>query len=131
MICRFSFYSGPRTNVVRFDCRYVETRIRSDVHSSRNSSFVDGKFRSKKKNKIDFFFIEAEMNVHSFHQHVRNQAAPPPRTMREEEMLEIKQREVRRFFSFSVSKSEKKRFSSCFRSQPRSVSIVDIRLYKV
>lgn len=36
----------------------------------------------------------AEMNVHSFHQHVRNQAAPPPRTMREEEMLEIKQREV-------------------------------------
>ncbi|CAF4546842.1 unnamed protein product [Rotaria sp. Silwood1] len=35
-----------------------------------------------------------EMTSHSFHQHVRSRAASPPRTMREEEMLEIKQREV-------------------------------------
>ncbi|CAF1563673.1 unnamed protein product [Adineta ricciae] len=35
-----------------------------------------------------------EMTINSFHQHIRTQAAPPPRTMREEEMLEIKQREV-------------------------------------
>lgn len=35
-----------------------------------------------------------EMTSHSFHQHLRSQAAPPPRTMREEEMFEIKQKEV-------------------------------------
>ena len=35
------------------------------------------------------------MTSHSFHQHVRTQAASPPRTMREEEMLEIHQREVK------------------------------------
>ncbi|CAF1002276.1 unnamed protein product [Rotaria sordida] len=35
-----------------------------------------------------------EMTIHSFHQHIRSQEAPPPRTMREEEMLEIQQREV-------------------------------------
>jgi hypothetical protein len=35
------------------------------------------------------------MTINSFHQHIRNRAAPPPRTMREEEMLEIKQQEVR------------------------------------
>ena len=35
------------------------------------------------------------MTSHSFHQHLRTQAAPPPRTMREEEMFEIKQNEVR------------------------------------
>ncbi|CAF4370626.1 unnamed protein product [Rotaria magnacalcarata] len=35
-----------------------------------------------------------EMTSNSFHQHIRSQAAPPPRTMREEEMLEIQQREV-------------------------------------
>jgi hypothetical protein len=34
------------------------------------------------------------MTSHSFDQHVRSQAAPPPRTMREEEMFEIQQREV-------------------------------------
>ena len=34
------------------------------------------------------------MTVQSFDQHLRSQAAPPPRTMREEEMLEIQQREV-------------------------------------
>jgi hypothetical protein len=34
------------------------------------------------------------MTSQSFHQHVRTQAEPPPRTMREEEMLEIHQREV-------------------------------------
>jgi hypothetical protein len=37
-----------------------------------------------------------EMTIHSFHQHVRTQEAPPPRTMREEEMLEIHQREVKK-----------------------------------
>lgn len=37
-----------------------------------------------------------EMTVQSFDQHVRTQAAPPPRTMREEEMMEIHQREVKR-----------------------------------
>lgn len=35
-----------------------------------------------------------EMTLQSFDQHLRSQAAPPPRTMREEEMLEIQQREV-------------------------------------
>jgi len=35
-----------------------------------------------------------EMTSHSFHQHLRTQAAPPPRTIREEEMFEIKQNEV-------------------------------------
>jgi hypothetical protein len=34
------------------------------------------------------------MTSHSFHQHLRTQAAPPPKTMREEEMDEIRQREV-------------------------------------
>ncbi len=38
-----------------------------------------------------------EMTIHSYHQHVRTQAAPPPRTMREEEMMEIHQREVNKF----------------------------------
>jgi len=37
-----------------------------------------------------------EMTINSFHQHVRTQAAEPPRTMREEEMLEIHQREVKK-----------------------------------
>ena len=36
-----------------------------------------------------------EMSINSYHQHVRTQAAPPPRTMREEEMMEIHQREVK------------------------------------
>lgn len=35
------------------------------------------------------------MTISSYHQHVRSTAAPPPKTMREEEMDEIKQREVR------------------------------------
>ncbi|UJR35849.1 hypothetical protein I4U23_028593 [Adineta vaga] len=35
-----------------------------------------------------------EMTINSFHQHIRTQAAPPPRTIREEEMHEIKQREI-------------------------------------
>lgn len=35
-----------------------------------------------------------EMTIQSFQQHVRTQAAPPPRTMREEEMMEIHQREA-------------------------------------
>jgi hypothetical protein len=35
------------------------------------------------------------MTINSFHKHIRSQAAPPPMTMREEEMNEIKQREVR------------------------------------
>ncbi len=35
------------------------------------------------------------MTIQSFHQHVRTKAATPPRTMREEEMLEIHQREVK------------------------------------
>ncbi|CAF1216208.1 unnamed protein product [Adineta steineri] len=37
---------------------------------------------------------KSEMTSHSFEQHVRTQAAPPPLTMREEEMLEIHQREA-------------------------------------
>ncbi len=36
-----------------------------------------------------------EMSINSYHQQVRTQAAPPPRTMREEEMMEIHQREVK------------------------------------
>lgn len=36
-----------------------------------------------------------EMTLQSYQQHVRTQAAPPPRTMREEEMMEIHQREVK------------------------------------
>jgi hypothetical protein len=35
------------------------------------------------------------MTIDSFNKHIRSQTAPPPRTMREEEMLEIQQREVR------------------------------------
>ena len=35
-----------------------------------------------------------EMTLQSYQHHVRTQAAPPPRTMREEEMMEIHQREV-------------------------------------
>lgn len=34
------------------------------------------------------------MTLESFHRHLRSEAAPPPRTSREEEMLEIQQREV-------------------------------------
>jgi hypothetical protein len=34
------------------------------------------------------------MTINSFHEHNRSQAAPPPRSMREEEMFEIQQREV-------------------------------------
>jgi hypothetical protein len=34
------------------------------------------------------------MTINSFHQHVRSQAAPPPRTIREEEMIDIRQGEV-------------------------------------
>lgn len=37
---------------------------------------------------------KSEMTLHSYHQHVHSAAAPPPKTMREEEMDEIKQREV-------------------------------------
>lgn len=36
-----------------------------------------------------------EMTLQSYQQHARTQAAPPPRTMREEEMMEIHQREVK------------------------------------
>jgi len=35
-----------------------------------------------------------EMTLHSYHQHIHTQKASPPRTMREEEMLEIHQREA-------------------------------------
>ncbi len=41
----------------------------------------------------------SEMNIHSYDQHVRTQAASPPRTMREEEMMEIHQREVTQLFT--------------------------------
>jgi hypothetical protein len=40
-----------------------------------------------------------EMTIHSYDQHVRTQAASPPRTMREEEMMEIHQREVKSIIS--------------------------------
>ncbi|UJR10174.1 hypothetical protein I4U23_014390 [Adineta vaga] len=48
-------------------------------------TYITQEFRASSK---------TEMNSHSFQQHVRTQAAPPPRTMREEEMLEIQQREA-------------------------------------
>ncbi|CAF0938672.1 unnamed protein product [Rotaria sordida] len=35
-----------------------------------------------------------EMSIHSLHQHLHTQATPPPRTIREEEMFEIHQREA-------------------------------------
>ncbi|CAF0863300.1 unnamed protein product [Adineta ricciae] len=48
-------------------------------------TYITQEFRASSKN---------EMTSHSFQQHVRTQDAPPPRTMREEEMLEIQQREA-------------------------------------
>ncbi|CAF2387793.1 unnamed protein product [Rotaria sp. Silwood2] len=43
-----------------------------------------------------------EMTIHSLHQYLHTQAAPPPRTMREEEMLEIHQREANADISIST-----------------------------
>ncbi len=35
------------------------------------------------------------MTIDSFHKHIRSRNAPPPRTMKEEEKLELQQLEVR------------------------------------
>lgn len=37
----------------------------------------------------------SEMNINAFHQHCRSKNAPPPRTMREDEMFEIQHTEVK------------------------------------
>ncbi len=48
-----------------------------------------------------------EMNIHSYHQHVLTQEASPPRTMREEEMMEIHQREVKSIIEKFVIKKNR------------------------
>ena len=62
-----------------------------------------------------------EMTIKSFQQHVRTQAAPPPRTMREEEMMEIHQREV------SEQTKEETKMSFSIRQRQISASILVIQ----
>ena len=62
-----------------------------------------------------------EMTIQSFQQHVRPKASPPPRTMREEEMMEIHQREV------SEQTKEETKMSFSIRQRQISASILVIQ----